>query len=140
MFWALRYDSGLAAPLRALGTRHMCAGEKPPGSPYTARGWDAHFLTGTGHGYRCLTLFTSTGPARPMHGKECGIARKPQLCSAHSGGSEPTCLPSTGGSAKTSPKVELAGPRETRRAESWDGHSRTSIFKKFSQTVFFLPT
>lgn len=43
MFWALRYDSGLAAPLRALGTRHMRAGEKPPGSPYTARGWDATF-------------------------------------------------------------------------------------------------
>lgn len=75
MFWALRYDSGLAAPLRALGTRHTCAGEKPPGFHYTARRWGAHFLTGTGNGYRCLTLFTSAGPARLTHGEGVGIPR-----------------------------------------------------------------
>ena len=139
MFWALRYDSGLAAPLRALGTRHTCAGEKPPGFHYTARRWGAHFLTGTGNGYRCLTLFTSAGPACLTHGEGVWNREETAALLSSQWGSEPRCLPSTSGSAETSPKVELAGPRETRRAKSWNGHSRTSIFKKFSQTVFFLP-
>lgn len=143
MFRALRFGSGL---LRGPCTRDMHAGEKPPGFRYTARRWGAQFLTGAAgdHGCRCLTIFTTAGPASLTCGEamrnreetaallssQRGLRAQVPACACP----EPAALPKP-----PLPKVELAGPRETRRAESCDGHSRTSIFKKFSQTVLFLP-
>ena len=68
MSQALRFGSSL---LGGPSTRDMHAGEKPPRFRYTACRWGAHFLSGAAadYGCRCLTIFTTAGPANLMRGE-----------------------------------------------------------------------